>query len=67
VMNESDSSGIHTREMVPIFQGKCSGTTIKSQARTKDGCLRYGTPYGGHELPGRQDLFRPGDIMYGFG
>jgi len=65
--NLPDTPDVRSREKVTVFQGQCSGTKIKSQEREKDGCLRYGTPYGGHELPGRLDLFRRGDVYVGVG
>ena len=65
--NLTGTADVRSREKVAVFQSKCSGTKIKSQERTKDGCLRYGTPYGGHELPGRLDLFRKGDVYIGIG
>mmetsp|Transcript_77445 Transcript_77445/g.113460 ORF Transcript_77445/g.113460 Transcript_77445/m.113460 type:complete len:357 (+) Transcript_77445:49-1119(+) len=39
----------------------------KSTHKSANSCMRYGTEYGGHEVPYPLCWLKPGDLYYGFG
>ena len=57
------SNNISHRPRKRTFQGPCSRDASKSST----GCVRYGTAYGGYDLPSNLDWLTAGDIMYSFG